>query len=459
MKSSKAQTHARFHKIPRLEFEKESRLTSYAGLVVYQALFVALDLKRKLRRCFSHLAVTPIYGHAKVMLLLVVHLLLGFRQLRGMDYYRGDPLVARIVGLRRLPDVSTVSRTLATMDAISVDNVRQLVRDEVLQRLTEEGLARITVDFDGSVQSTCGHAEGTAVGFNKKKKGARSYYPLFCTVAQTGQFLDMHHRPGNVHDSNGAPAFMIDCIRRVRRSCPRATLESRIDSAFFNDDVIDMLQDERVEFSCSVPFERFVELKQIIEQRQRWRRMDSHWSYFEKTWKPKAWSRSYRFLFLRQRTKKQQKGPLQLDLFVPRDYEYEYKVIVTNKQVRAKTVLYFHHGRGAQEKIFGEAKQNAAVDLVATKRRVGNEIFTLAGMLAHNLSRELQMRTHPLVRPTEPKRPARWNFLELGTIRQRLLHQAGRLTRPQGELTLTIGSSQAVRKELLEYLEALRDAA
>jgi hypothetical protein len=26
------------------------------------------------------------------------------------------------------------------------------------------------MDFDGSVQSTKGHAEGTAVGFNKKKK-------------------------------------------------------------------------------------------------------------------------------------------------------------------------------------------------------------------------------------------------------------------------------------------------
>ena len=99
------------------------------------------------------------------------------------------------------------------------------------------------------------------------------------------------------------------------------------------------------------------------------------------------------------------------------------------------------------------------MDLVATKRRVGNEIFTLAGMLAHNLSRELQMRTRPFVRRTEPKRPARWDFLALGTIRQRILHQAGRLTRPQGELTLTIGSSQAVRKELLEYLEALKNVA
>jgi hypothetical protein len=45
------------------------------------------------------------------------------------------------------------------------------------------------------------------VGFNRKKKGQRSYYPLFCSVAQTGQVLDVWHRPGNVHDSNGAKAF------------------------------------------------------------------------------------------------------------------------------------------------------------------------------------------------------------------------------------------------------------
>ena len=66
------------------------------------------------------------------------------------------------------------------------------------------------------------HAEGTAIGFNKKKKkGARSYYPLFCTVAQTAQILDLHHRPGNVHDSNGAKPFMAACIGIPSGRCSR----------------------------------------------------------------------------------------------------------------------------------------------------------------------------------------------------------------------------------------------
>ena len=76
-------------------------------------------------------------------------------------------------------------------------------------------------------------------------------------------------------------------------------------------------------------------------------------------------------------------------------------------------------------------------------------------MLAHNLSRELQMQTHPASRATEPKRPARWDFLQLGTIRQRLLHLAGRLTRPQGEITLTISDNHLVRQELLAFMTGL----
>ena len=79
----------------------------------------------------------------------------------------------------------------------------------VLDRVQALELRRLTLDFDGSVIGTGRSAEGTAVGFNKKKKGQRSYYPLFCTVAQTGQAFDVLHRSGNVHDSNGAEDFTL----------------------------------------------------------------------------------------------------------------------------------------------------------------------------------------------------------------------------------------------------------
>lgn len=204
------------------------------------------------------------------MLLLVVHIVLGFRRLRGLDYYCDDPLVARVCGVRKLPDVATVSRTLTSFDDESVENLGSLIREMVVERLKKTKMKKLTVDFDGSVQSTGGHAEGTAVGFNKKKKGARSYYPLFATVAQVSQFYGRHHRPGNVHDSNGAADFIAGTLYRLAKELPGVQLESRIDSAFYDKNIFHVLDGLDSKFTCSLPFERFPKFKSIIEARRRW---------------------------------------------------------------------------------------------------------------------------------------------------------------------------------------------
>jgi hypothetical protein len=458
VKSSKAEIQAKFHKIPLIRFE-DQMLTSFSGLLIFQALFQRMHLKDRLRKCFTHLKISPIFGRHSVVLLMIVHLLLGFRRLRELDYYRDDPLVLRLMGLRKLPDVSTISRTLSEMEIEGVGKVRKLLSSLVLEGLKREALPRLTFDFDGSVQSTKGHAEGTAVGFNKVKKGARSYYPLFCTVAQTGQFFDVYHRPGNVHDSHGAEQFMLDCFTKATAELSGTLFESRIDSAFFSQKILRVLDGLHVKFSASVPFERFPELKTMIEQRGRWRTIDKEWSFFECSWKPKTWESHYRFLFIRKRVKVKQKGPLQLHLFEPRDFQFDYKVIVTNKKESAKSIVLFHNGRGSQEAIFGDAKTDAALDVIPSRTLAGNQVFTLCAMMAHNLSREIQMLASPPLPRALPKRPAAWTFERLDTIRHRIIQRAGRLTRPKGELTLTMSANRAVRNDLLHFLDVVRKAA
>jgi hypothetical protein len=458
VKSSKAQITAKFHKIPTIRFE-DQKLTSFSGLMIFQLLFKRINLKQRLKQCFAHLKVSPIFGRHLIVMLIIVHLLMGFRRLREVDYYRDDPIVLRLMGLRKLPDVSTISRALSQMEKEGVENVRQLSRSLVIEGLLREQLPRLTLDFDGSVQSTKGHAEGTAVGFNRTKKGARSYYPLFCTVAQTGQFFDFHHRPGNVHDSNGAEQFMLSCFNETKTHLKSTLLESRMDSAFFNQNILSMFNSKHVKFTASVPFERFLQLKEMIEGRKRWRKIDGQWSYFETSWKPKSWDTCYRFVFIRKKTKKQQKGMLQLHLFEPRDFNYEYKVIVTNKTESAKSVVLFHNGRGSQECIFGDAKNDAALNVIPSRRLAGNQLFTLCAMMAHNLSREIQMLAAPSAPRALPKRPASWTFQKLDTLRHRIIQRAGRLIRPQGELTLTMSANQAVRKDLLHFLDVLQKAA
>jgi hypothetical protein len=345
------------------------------------------------------------------------------------------------------------------MEAKAVGNVRELYRALVIEGLKRTRFVRVTLDFDGSVLSTKAHAEGTAVGFNKKKKGARSYYPLFCTVAQTGQFFDLLYRPGNVHDSNGAVEFMKKCFEKLRTEVAPPVLESRMDAAFFDKKILGVIDQDGVKFTASVPFERLAELKGMIEHRKRWWHLDKEWSYFETSWKPKSWDCPYRFIFVRRKVKSQYKDPVQLDLFEPRHFSYQYKVIVTNKRESAKLVVLFHNGRGSQEALFGSAKNQVGLDVIATRRLAANQTFTLCAMMAHNLSREVQMLAAPAALRARPKRPAAWKFHSLDTLRHRLIQRAGRLIRPQGNLTLIMSANAAVRQDLLHFLDAVTRAA
>lgn len=138
----------------------------------------------------------------------------------------------------------------------------------------------------------------------------------------------------------------------------------------------------------------------------------------------------FRFVFVRTRTKKQQKGPIQLDLFVPHEYGYQFKVIVTNKPVQAQTLVTYHEGRGSQEGVFAELKTNCHLDYVPVRSREGNQTYLLAGLFAHNLMRELQMQTSPPCRTTTRQRATRWVFERLDTLRKTLIQRAGRLTHP-----------------------------
>jgi len=457
MKRSKRQVHRKTHKIPQIQFE-EQKLTSFSGLVLFQAFFSQICLKERLQSCFAHLRSSSIFQHSVITLLLIVHLLLGFRRLRDNRYYRDDPMVKRLLGLNILPDVATMSRQLACADDKSVEKLRNLCRKLCLDRLQPLGLRRLTLDFDGSVQSTMRSAEATAVGFNKKKKGARSYYPLFCTIAQTGQVFDLLHRSGNVHDSNGAKAFISQCIQFIRDRLGNITFEVRMDAAYFSDEIVSALNELGVEFTISVPFERFSQLKTIIAEQRYWDHYNQDLSFFERSWKPKKWNDRYRFLFIRQKVRQQQKDPIQLDLFIPYQCGFDFKVIITNKRSSSKKVLNFHNGRGEQEGIFAELKSHCQMDYVPVKTRIGNQIYLLSAVLAHNLARELQMLANLRQRNTTEKRSPLWIFQELNTFRRNLLQRAGRLTAPHGTLTLTISANNQVSQELIRYLHAAKAA-
>jgi hypothetical protein len=109
---------------PELRFE-DQRLSPFSGLVVIQALIKELALGGRLKGCFEHLQHNRIVGFNVVTLLLIVHLMLGYRRLREVERYQEDPLVL-LLGLSRMPDISTVTRRLSQVDREGVRNVGEM---------------------------------------------------------------------------------------------------------------------------------------------------------------------------------------------------------------------------------------------------------------------------------------------------------------------------------------------
>ena len=99
MKYSKSETQSKVHALPKVNFEDQT-LTSFAGLVIFQKFFSAIGLKKKLSDCFAHRRKGKIFNRTTLFMQLIVHLLLGFRELKDCRFYQDDPLVKRLLGLK-----------------------------------------------------------------------------------------------------------------------------------------------------------------------------------------------------------------------------------------------------------------------------------------------------------------------------------------------------------------------
>jgi hypothetical protein len=80
----------------------------------------------------------------------------------------------------------------------------------------------------------------------------------------------------------------------------------------------------------------------------------------------------------------------------------------------------------------------------------------LSAVMAHNLSRELQMMARSILRKTQQKQPALWKFEQLSTLRQRIIQRARRLIRPQGRLTLSINANTTLQNVVIAIFGSIR---
>ena len=266
---------ARKNKILPIRFIGQD-MTTYSGLTLIDHYFRIYKIHRRLKDTLHAYTFKGDYSIGDILFILIVMLLIGTERLQHIDYLRSDPLFCRVIRLTRIPHRTKLSTALKQFTSDSLKALAELNSQLVVDKLQELGLNEITVDLDGTVISSKGHPSWAFKGYNPIKKGAKSYFPLTAHVGETGHFLSILNRPGNVHDSNRA----LVVIQTIRRQLFGFGIRFRADSAFCDPKVISYLLTKHIGFAIKAPFWKLLNLKTAAQHRKKWYRINNQWSYF-----------------------------------------------------------------------------------------------------------------------------------------------------------------------------------
>jgi Transposase DDE domain group 1 len=427
------------------------RLTSYGGLELVRRYVRNLAIVARLRVALA--AIPSDYGSARLALLVMALFYVGARRLEHLQYLVGDTLVARFCGLARLPAARTVSNWLKQFTQATLAPLVELNHDLVIETLGAWRLPRLTIDVDGTVLCTGAQVQWAFRGFNPHHRKHLSYYPLLAHIAQTGHILRLKNRPGNVHDSKQAVAFVRELIDSVRASLGRALpLEFRMDAAFFQREILRLLAARGCAYAIKVGYWSWLPLKQLAAERRDWTPLAPGVTGFEHRLTIPQWQLDVRVMIYRKHVRHASRKNFQLDLFSPDDGHFEYYAVATNMALSLSALFAFVCGRGAQEKTLAELKGEFALDVVPTNHYGANSAWQQLSVLAHNLIRSFQLDTGAEPKRRSRKRTYAFLFRSMRTLRFLVIARAGRVVRIGGRTRLRLAQNPSVQ-QLYERLD------
>lgn len=458
MRLKKAELKGRVNANLELRFSNR-QLTSHAGLELVRRYFAAIDLRRQMRRGLTSALPPADYGIVPMLLAVLALMISGGRRVRHLMYLESDPIVLRLCGLRQLPTARSVGRWLREFRARHLPHLQALNADLVAAHIERIGLKRLTVDVDGSVVSTGQKVQWAHRGFNPHRRKVPSYYPITAFEAQSGQVLRVQNRPGNVHDGKASVSFLHDLFAQIKATLGGGrVLEFRMDGAFFRREILQLIERRGAEYAIKVPFYPWLNIKGLVQQTTEWSRVDETVSCAEHELHIGQWNRRLRVILYRKRVGHKTAKNFQLDLFDPADGHFEYSAVATNKTLGGRALWQFMCGRGTHEKAYGELKSGFAFDCVPTMRYAANSAWQLLSVMAFNLMRGFQVATTAELRAVSRKRRCVFLFEHIETLRFRLLHRAGLMTRTNGVAALDIGGSRQAAARFMAVAERLEAA-
>jgi hypothetical protein len=390
-------------------------MTAYGGAGLLRRFVDKLQLREQFER------VAPPqegfqYQPADYLTALVSAALVGCERQCEIADLRRDPGALMALGLPAMPSQTSLSRFFAACTSQLTHRVWATNR-RLIRRLRAD-LRSATLDLDGQVVSTRGNPERADFGFNKKRRGAKSYFMQMAFIGETRDILYAHDFPGSEASFSGRRAVWL--YRKARRAVGHITkLRLRADSAYYSHELLSQLEADDVLYFIAA--RASVPLKNLARQAV-YRRLSDKWAISEFSYRGAGWTTPRRFVVIRE--KLEPENPVQPTLF--HDDRYAYQIIATNADWSPERVWHFYNHRSCLENIIKESQSDFGSNHILCQSFWGNAVWLALSALAYNVTnwfreKALNQRAH--------RHTAQW-------LRERLILIPARVVRTGRQLWL-----------------------
>jgi hypothetical protein len=434
------------HPIDRIEVTfDEPNLVADAGLLLTATLAVRLGLEVLIDSTVNLIGRVGGARPGRKVLTLVHMLIAGGSHIDHADMLRAGS-TAGVLGHRVM-----APSTLGTfLRSFTFGHVRQLeaVIGHALGRAWGLGAGpgdrALTIDIDSTICEVEGKQKhGAAYGHTH----VLGYHPLVASRADTGEIVHARMRKGSANTQRGTRRFIEELVARVRRAGATGELTIRVDSGFWANDTISVLNRLDVRYTMAVRTNTpgITAAIQAIP--------DTAWVEigYTATGRAQVASCAYttgkgrnavtrRLIVRRTRLTDERQQRLWPD--------WRHHAFVTDLTGLAVDIDVFHRAHATVELAIRDLKEGAGLEHVPSGNFQANSAWLQCVVLAHNLIRWTTMLGG--IRDVEQLIVAR-------TVRARHLAIPGRLVNHAGRPVLRLPTNWPWRQTFTKALAALRD--